>query len=71
MKLENYLALQGALYSLGAEINTCTEMNENWTGNMDKDVASSIMYLLDVVSKILVDEKTPEIIKMMECDMNI
>lgn len=69
MKTENYFELQNALLSFYANVDACTEENEKWTDAIDKDVVSSIKYLLNVLSHILDDEKTPEIIKTMECDL--
>jgi len=71
MKPENYFALQDALHCFGVEITACEEMNKDWTENVDKDIVSSIKDLLNVVNRVLDDEKKPEIIKMMECDLII
>lgn len=71
MKTENYFALHNALCSFGMELTACDEMNKDWTENVDKDIVSSIIDLLNVVNRVLDDEKTPEITKMMECDLII
>lgn len=68
MKAENYFALNDALNRFGMATTACTEMNENWTDTIDKDVASSIDDLLKVLEHILEDKKTLEI-KMLERDL--
>lgn len=44
-------------------------INDKWVDGVDKDVLSSLTNLLNVVRHIIDDEQTPEIIKMMECDL--
>lgn len=68
MKAKNYFALYDALHRFGIATTARTEMDEKWTDTIDKDVASSIDDLLNVLDHVLDDERTPEI-KRLECDL--
>ena len=62
--------MKDALLSFGMELDASMAINDKWVDGVDKDVLSSLTNLLDVVRHIIEDEQTPEIIKMMECDLN-
>ena len=61
--------MKDALLSFGMELDASMAINDKWVDGVDKDVLSSLTNLLDVVRHIIDDEQTPEIIKMMECDL--
>ena len=61
--------MKDALLSFGMELDASMAINDKWVDGVDKDVLSSLTNLLDVVRHIIEDEQTPEIIKMMECDL--